>query len=148
MWHPNVTVAAIIEHNSKFIMVSDKTINGIKLNQPAGHLDPNETLIDAVIRETKEETGLDFIPEKLVGIYTMPANENITYIRFCFKGRLKDYTQTPTPSENDLDVIEAKWYSYNEITNFKDQHRSIVVLECFNDYIAGREYPLEIITTF
>lgn len=148
MWYPNVTVAAIIEHHGRFVIVHDKTKNGIKINQPAGHLDPNESLFEAIIREVKEEAGLDFIPEKLVGIYTMPANENITYIRFCFKGTLKDYNQEPRPSVNDLDVVEAKWYSYEEIMNMKDKHRSQVVEQCLIDYMNGHEHPLDIIRMF
>ncbi|MDD3266509.1 MAG: NUDIX domain-containing protein [Burkholderiales bacterium] len=148
MWHPNVTVAAVIEHNDKFIMVHDKTKHGIKINQPAGHLDPNENLVEAVIREVKEETGLDFIPEKLVGIYTMPANKNITYIRFCFKGILKDYNQEPKPSDNDLDVVEARWYTYEEIMQAKNHHRSQVVEQCLIDYLNGHEHSLDIIRLF
>lgn len=148
MWHPSVTVAAIIEHNDKFILVSDKTPTGIKLNQPAGHLDPHETLIEAVIREVKEETSLDFIPQKIVGIYMMPANDEITYLRFCFKGILSDYNAAPSPMEQDLDVVEAKWYSIDEIKQLKHMHRSMIVDECFNDYLNGQEYPLELIKNF
>lgn len=148
MWQAHITVAAIIEYNQQFILVSDKTATGIKLNQPAGHLDPNETILEAVIRETKEETSLDFIPEKIVGIYMLPANDDTTYIRFCFKGRLKDYTAKPQPSASDEDVVKAAWYSMEEIMEQKSNHRSEVVEQCFIDYLAGNEYPLELITNF
>lgn len=148
MWSAHITVAAIIEHNQRFVLVSDKTPNGIKLNQPAGHLDPNETIYEAVIREVKEETSLDFIPEKLVGIYMMPANNDTTYIRFCFKGKLANYNAVPKPSDKDLDVIKADWYTLEEIQATRDDHRSIVVEKCFIDYLNGNEYPLEVITNF
>lgn len=148
MWQAHITVAAIIEHNQRFILVSDKTATGIKLNQPAGHLDPNETILEAVIRETKEETSLDFIPDKIVGIYMLPANDDTTYIRFCFKGHLKDYTVQPQPSADDQDVVKAAWYSMEEIMEQKTNHRSEVVERCFIDYLAGNEYPLELITNF
>lgn len=148
MWHAHVTVAAIIEHNQQFILVSDQTKNGIKLNQPAGHLEANETLIDAVIREVYEESGLEFIPEKLVGVYMMPANDETTYLRFCFKGSLANYNTIPTPLANDADVVAANWYSIEEIRSRRSEHRSMVVEKCFDDYLAGVEYPLDVIKSF
>lgn len=148
MWHAHVTVAAIIEYNQKFILVSDKTSTGIKLNQPAGHLDPNETLIDAVVREVKEETSLDFIPEGIVGVYMMPANDNTTYLRFCFKGHLTDYSAIPQPSAGESDVVKVDWYTIEEIKARKSEHRSIVVEKCLEDYLDGKEYPLNLIQSF
>lgn len=146
MWHPHVTVAAVIEHNGKFLLVRDNTSSGIKLNQPAGHLEPNETLIDAVIRETKEETGMDFIPQNIIGVYLMPASETVTYLRFCFGGKLKDYQRNPQPLDND--IVDAKWYSLDDINSRVDEHRAIVVSKCIEDFINGVNFPLSILTSF
>ncbi len=148
MWHPHVTVAAVIEHNGKFLLVRDDTSTGIKLNQPAGHLEPNEIIIDAVVREVKEETGLDFIPQKLTGIYLMPANSEVTYLRFCFSGTLKDYNKPPKPLENEDNVVEALWLSLDEIKARNAEHRAVVVMKSIEDYLSGIEFPLSLLTSY
>lgn len=148
MHQVHVTVAAIIEHNQKFVLVTDKTKDGLKLNQPAGHVEIGEDIIDAVIREVKEETSLDFTPQYLVGIYYFQANLTTTYIRFCFGGELEDYSATPCPMLADEDVIEAKWYSLAEIQDQVTNHRSKIVLRCVEDYLAGNKFPLETIVNY
>ena len=148
MGHVHITVAAIIEYNQKFILVTDKTTEGLKLNQPAGHVEANESILEAAIREVKEETSLDFIPEKLIGVYYFQANPENTYLRFCFSGSISDYTQTPQPDANDDDVIEANWYSENEIRARLSDHRSPIVLRCLDDYLAGKQFPLEVLVHY
>ena len=85
IWKPSVTVAAIIERDGKFLLVEEETSDGIRFNQPAGHLDPNESLIEAVSREALEETSFDFTPEALVGVYmsryvSSRTKEEVTYL--------------------------------------------------------------------
>lgn len=141
----HITVAAIIEYNQKFILVSDKTTEGLKLNQPAGHVEANESILEATTREVKEETSLDFIPEHLIGVYYFQANANNTYVRFCFSGSLNDYTKMPQPSATDEDVVAVDWYLESEIRAKSAEHRSPIVLRCLNDYLAGKKFPLEVI---
>lgn len=141
----HITVAAIIEYNQKFILVSDKTTEGLKLNQPAGHVEANESILEATIREVKEETSLDFIPEYLIGIYYFQANTDNTYVRFCFSGSLQNYMQRPEPSAMDEDVVAVNWYLESEIRDKISEHRSPIVLQCLNDYLAGKKFPLEVI---
>ncbi len=145
MHQVHITVAAIIERNQRFILVTDKTKSGLKLNQPAGHVEIGENIIEAVVREVAEETSLHFIPEYLVGVYHFQATNNTTYIRFCFSGSLNDYNKQPCPSPGDEDVIEAKWYTLNEIQNQVPNHRSKIVLRCIQDYLAGNKFPLDVV---
>lgn len=148
MWNTHVTVAAIIEKNNQFVLVTDVTSQGLKLNQPAGHVEPEEDFIQAVIREVKEESSLQFIPEKIVGIYWYRPNPDNNYLRVCFKGHLKDDNAEPMPSNADDGVVAAHWYSLDEIQNRKDELRSSLVMRCIEDYRSGQEYPLEILANF
>lgn len=141
----HITVAAIIEHNQQFVLVTDKTKNGLKLNQPAGHVEIGENIIDAVIREVAEETSLNFIPQYLVGVYYFQTNQDTTYIRFCFSGILNDYNKQPCPAQGDEDVIEAKWYTLEDIKTQVANHRSQIVLRCILDYLAGNKFPLDVV---
>lgn len=146
MWQTHITVAAVIEYKEQFLLVSDKTSNGIKLNQPAGHLEKNESLTDAVIREVKEETSLDFIPQKIIGIYLYEPNPENTYLRICFSGELQDYNKTTMPSAADHDVVAANWYFLKEIKARKEEHRSTLVMRSIEDYLLGKEFPLDILS--
>ena len=148
MWKPHITVAAVIEHQQQFVLVTDNTSLGLKLNQPAGHMEPNEDLLAAVIREVKEETSLDFIPEAIVGIYLYNPNPQHTYLRICFSGQLKDYSLTPAPSPTDDGVVAAGWYDLATIKNRKDEHRSELVLRCLADYLNGHRFPLSILDSY
>lgn len=142
-WKPHLTVAAVIEENSKFLLV-EELIDGRKvLNQPAGHLEPNETILNAVIRETKEETATVFKPEFLTGLYRWILTEkDRTYIRLCFTGKI---THTLENQPLDTDIIRTCWLSYEEIIEQKSQLRSPLVLECINDYLMGKRFPLELL---
>lgn len=137
----HVTVAAVIEHQGKFLMVEEHTSAGIAYNQPAGHLDPDESLVTAIIREVKEETGLDFKPESLVGIYTLnPASNGRYYQRFCFTGSIQGSHET---QPEDSDIIAAHWMDLKQILTFLNAHRSGLIVKCLQDYLNGHRYPIE-----
>ena len=144
-WYPHATVAAIIEQDNRFLMVKEKPSDGeIVYNQPAGHLDEGEGLIQAVIRETREETAWRFTPEGLVGVYRWQVPPNgATYLRFCFHG-LVDAHQPEL--DLDTEIIEAVWMSLDELEAMQDQLRSPMVLRCIRDFRAGQQAPLHILT--
>lgn len=143
-WKPHATVAAIVERDGKFLMVEEDVNGEIVYNQPAGHLDPGEDLIEAVIRETQEETGWKFTPESLLGVYLWPQpNTNRTFLRFAFAGTCSDYQP-----EQQLDegIIQALWMSKEELQN-SNKLRSPMVLQNIEDYLSGQRYPLELLST-
>lgn len=143
MWNPDVTVAAICEHQGKFLIVEErsKSTGELVLNQPAGHLEQGESLIEAVIRETKEETCRHFIPSALIGLYRLPINSGKTYIRYTFYGEIGDADPQLTL---DTDIIETHWFSRAELKT-KPNLRSPLVLACIDDYLSGVSYPLSIL---
>lgn len=144
IWKPNTTVAAIIEQDGKFLLVEEETADGIRLNQPAGHLENGETLLQGVIREAREETAYEFMPEKLLGIYHWRhPGKDITYLRFAFIG--KALRHNPAQKLDD-GIIRAVWMNMNEIRATKAIHRSPQVLTCVEDYLAGKSYPLNVVT--
>lgn len=138
----HVTVAAVIEHNNRFLMVEERTSRGeIVFNQPAGHLESDESLIEAVVREVKEETGLLFNPTELVGTYTLnPASNNQYYQRFCFTGT---FEQPFELIPEDDDIIAAHWMTIDEILEKVPQHRTGLIVQCLKDYIKGQRYALD-----
>lgn len=144
IWKPNVTVAAIVEQNGKFLLVEETTDRGNRFNQPAGHLEDGETLIDAVIRETMEETAYAFTPESLLGIYHWKHSHNdTTYLRFAFIGKVGIHYPK---QELDDGIVQAVWMSADEIREKQNLTRSSQVLTCIEDYLAGKRYPLETVT--
>jgi 8-oxo-dGTP pyrophosphatase MutT (NUDIX family) len=148
IWKPSVTVAAIIERDQRFLLVEEQTAEGIKLNQPAGHLDPGESLMVAAAREALEETAHEFIPDSLVGVYlsryqSSRMNEDVTYVRFAFTGALGNAHQRPL----DEGILRIVWMSHQEIRATQDRHRSPLVLQCVEDYLAGQRFPLSILYT-
>ena len=124
-------------------MVEEKIDGKIRLNQPAGHLESNESLIDAIIRETDEETAWQFEPTALIGIYRWQhPTKQITFIRYCFTGNVSHHNEQQTL---DDDIEQALWLTQQQI---KDRHadcRSPLVLNCLNDYINGHRYPLTLL---
>ena len=142
-WKPNVTVAAIVELDQKFLLVEENADNHIVFNQPAGHLEKGESLTDAVKREVLEETAWEFIPQAIVGIYMYPnQHSDITYLRICFSGTCENHHP-----EQALDdgIIQAVWFSKEENN---DKMRSQMVPQCINDYLSGKNYPLELLNHF
>jgi 8-oxo-dGTP pyrophosphatase MutT (NUDIX family) len=141
---PNTTVAAIIEQNGKFLLVEEKTERGHRYNQPAGHLEDNESLIQAVIRETLEEAAYEFKPEALLGVYhwKQPNGES-TYLRFAFIGKAGRHFPM---QELDDGIIRSVWMDIIEMRDKASLMRSPQVLTCVEDYLAGKRFPLEVVT--
>jgi 8-oxo-dGTP pyrophosphatase MutT (NUDIX family) len=152
-WKPNTTVAAIIEQDGKFLLVEESTPHGLRLNNPAGHLDQGESLIQACAREVLEETMYLFEPGDLVGVYLSrsvhpnkapQATQDITYLRFAFCGVLGQWQSDRTL---DAGIVRTLWLSPDEIRASVTRHRSPMVLRCIEDFLAGRRYPLSLIHT-
>ncbi len=145
-WKPNVTVAAIVECDQKFLLVEENADNHIVFNQPAGHLEKDESLIDAVKREVLEETAWEFIPQAIVGFYMYPdQHSDITYLRLCFSGTCENHHP-----EQALDdgIIQAVWLNKEEIKENEDKMRSPMVTQCIDDYLSGKKYPLDLINSY
>ena len=146
IWKPNVTVAAVIEKDGKFLLVEEDTAQGLRYNQPAGHLEADESLLTAVTRETLEESAYHFVPQQLLGIYRWHAAEShTTYLRFAFTGKI-----TGHEAERRLDtgIIQAVWLTAEQIRASRAQHRSPLVLQCVEDYLAEKRYPLALLTHY
>ena len=152
-WKPSVTVAAIIERDGKFLLVEEHTPEGLMLNNPAGHLDPGESLADGCAREALEETTHTFRPTALVGIYmarmqrpstTDGTGEDITYLRFAFCGALGDIQPGATL---DTGIVRTLWLSPDEIRQSTARHRSPLLLRCMEDYLDGQRLPLSSLYT-
>ena len=144
VWKPRTTVAAICERDGRFLLVREAVGGEIVYNQPAGHLDPGESLLEAVRREMLEETRYRFEPTALQGIYRFCPNpaSNKTYLRFLFRGEIGERVDGPL----DDGIIAAEWLDYEQICACRAQHRSPMVLQCVRDFLAGPGYPLEIIS--
>jgi 8-oxo-dGTP pyrophosphatase MutT (NUDIX family) len=140
-WAPHVTVAAIIQRDGKFLLVEEVVNGKCVINQPAGHLENNESLLDAVIRETLEETRWEFTPLFISGIYRWIHDNGETYLRMCFVG---DIIKEHTDRELDTGIEHAIWLSEKEIREHK-QLRSPLVIKSIEDYIAGNKFPLTLI---
>ncbi len=143
IWKPNVTVAAVVERDGRFLMVEEETDDGLRFNQPAGHLDQGESLVAAAAREALEETAHYFSPEFLVGIYQWPRPAgDITYLRFAFGGTI---TGVDPQRRLDSGIVRAVWMSVDELRASRERHRSPLILQCCEDYLAGRRFPLDLI---
>ncbi|MBP6801364.1 MAG: NUDIX hydrolase [Zoogloea sp.] len=143
IWKPNVTVAAVVERDGRFLVVEEETDDGLRFNQPAGHLEKGESLVAAAAREALEETAHRFRPEFLVGIYQWPKpGSDITYLRFAFGGSVEGFEP-----ERRLDdgIVRAVWLSLDELRATRERHRSPLILQCCEDYLAGRRFPLDLL---
>lgn len=146
-WKPNVTVAAIVERAQRFLLVEEQTSDGLRLNTPAGHLDPAETPLQACVREVLEEAAYDFTPTALVGIYMnrfvrTRTGSDITYLRFAFSGELGTHH-----AQRLLDhgIVRTLWLTVEEIQTQAHLLRSPVVLQSIGDYLAGQRFGLGLI---
>jgi 8-oxo-dGTP pyrophosphatase MutT (NUDIX family) len=140
-WNPEVTVAAVVRRDGRFLMVEERIDGRLVLNQPAGHLENGETLVAAVIRETREETAWRFVPSALVGTYLWrnPVNDR-TFLRFAFCGDVDDHRP-----EQPLDagIVRAVWLSHTELAARPPRLRSPLVTRCIDDFLLGKFQPLD-----
>ena len=144
LWRPSVTVAAVIERDGRFLLVQEQVEDRLVLNQPAGHLDPGESLVEACRREVLEETAHRFEPTALVGIYRGHyAPKDVTFLRFCFRGALSGMDSS---RKLDKEIVALHWLTAHELRQRKAEHRSPLVQKCVEDFLAGRHYPLEILS--
>ncbi len=146
IWKPNVTVAAVIEREGAFLLVEEETAEGILFNQPAGHWEPHETLVQGVAREALEETAHHFEPAFLLGVYSWRhPRKDITYLRFAFGGVVTGFEPTRSLDEG---ILRAVWMTPEEIRATREHHRSPLILRCVEDYLAGKRYPLDVLTFY
>ena len=150
-WKPSVTVAAIVErlHDGRreYLLVEEQTPEGVRLNNPAGHLEPGETPEQAVVREALEETARVFVPEALVGVYLArfersSPHEDITYVRFAYGGRAGE---ADPARALDTGILGNHWLTLEELRATQARHRSPLVLRSVEDWAAGRRHPLDIV---
>ena len=143
IWKPHVTVAALVERDGRFLLVEEETADGVRFNQPAGHLEDGESLVAACIREVLEETAYEFVPTDLIGVYQWPRPQgDLTYLRFALAGKVGAHA---TARRLDAGILRAVWMTTDEIEACLVRHRSPLVLQCVQDYLAGRRYPVELI---
>jgi len=150
-WKPSVTVAAVVARDGRYLLVEERTAEGLRLNNPAGHLDPGETPEQAAARECLEETACAFVPQALVGVYLArferPARdgrpgEDITYLRFAYTGPVGE----PEPGRAlDAPVERTLWLTLDEVRASAARHRSPLVLRCIEDHAAGVRHPLGLV---
>ncbi|MCW5660975.1 MAG: NUDIX hydrolase [Burkholderiaceae bacterium] len=148
-WKTSVTVAAIVECEGRYLLVEEQTTDGLRLNNPAGHLDPGESPLEAVVREALEETARAFTPRALVGVYLSRVQRNdpptdITYVRIAFSGDVSE----PLPGRAlDPAIVRTLWMAPDELRANAARHRSPLLMRCIDDHRAGRRYPLELVVT-
>ena len=147
-WKPSVTVAAVIERDGRFLLVEEETSDGLRLNNPAGHLDPGETPAEGCARETLEETAHRFVPTAVVGVYLARSRKTdgreVTYLRFAFCGELGEIEPGRAL---DTGIVRTLWMTPAEMRASAARHRSPLVLRCMEDYLAGVRYPLSLVHT-
>ncbi|HEY9099401.1 MAG TPA: NUDIX hydrolase [Thiobacillus sp.] len=144
LWTPHVVVAAIVERDGKFLLVEERTAEGLRLNQPAGHWEPGETLLGAVRRETLEETAHHVEPTALLGCYsTYYPKRDITYLRFAYICQATGLDDARTLDEG---IVRAVWLTPDELAASPIPHRSQLVMRCVQDHLAGRSFPLDFVS--
>jgi 8-oxo-dGTP pyrophosphatase MutT (NUDIX family) len=138
----DLTVAAIAEHDGRFLFVQERAARRIVLNQPAGHLEDGESLVDAVIRETREETGRHFTPEAVTGLYLWRAPGERTILRIAFSGRVGERDEGTVL---DRSIIRTVWLDREQAGARGQELRSPLVLLCIDDYLRGVRYPIALL---
>ena len=150
-WKPSVTVAAIIERDGRYLLVEEETPEGLRLNNPAGHLDPGESPEQGVARETLEETAhVHSRPTALVGIYLsrFPAREHRPRTSpICALPSAANWVHSTRDRTLDTGIVRTLWMTPDELRASADRHRSPLVLRCIEDHLAGRRLPLDAVTT-
>jgi phosphatase NudJ len=147
-WKPSVTVAAIVERDGRFLLVEEETSEGLRLNNPAGHLDQGESPVQACIRETLEETTHSFTPTSLLGLYmsrtVRPDAYDVTYLRLAFRGVLGDVVPG---AQLDKGIVRTVWMTPDEVRATQQVHRSPLVVQCMEDHLRGQSLPLSALYT-
>lgn len=144
MFKPDVTVAAIVERDGSFLLVEERIHGRLVLNQPAGHLEDGESLLDAVVRETLEETAWRFTPRALLGTYLWRNRRGHSTLRFAFIGEVDAFDATRAL---DPPVIATHWLTRAQLQTHHAMPRSVLVERCMQDYLSGRRLPLEAIAS-
>jgi phosphatase NudJ len=146
-WKPSVTVAAIIEQGGRYLLVEEETSEGLKLNNPAGHLDPGESPLQGVVRETLEETARQFSAQAVLGVYLsrfqrQRSREDVTYLRIAFCGGVGE----ADPSRAlDKGIVRTLWMTPDEVRASRVRHRSPLLLRCMEDHLAGKRFGLDLL---
>jgi 8-oxo-dGTP pyrophosphatase MutT (NUDIX family) len=142
-FRPDVTVAAVVERDDRFLIVEEVVSGRRVFNQPAGHLEDHETLVEAVIRETLEETAWHFTPQAVTGIYQWRNPENDrSFLRVAFAGVCHRHEGWRPLDEG---ICRALWVDRGELLHDRDRLRSPMVLACIDDYLAGHRYSLDLV---
>lgn len=147
-WTPHVTASAVIERDGRYLLVEEQTFDGLRFNNPSGHLEPGETPLEAVVREALEETARPFQPTHLVGVYMTrlrrPAlGEDVTYLRLAFSGTVGETVPGLTL---DAGIERTVWMTLDELRGCGERHRSPMVLRCIEDHAAGVRHPLSVLS--
>lgn len=150
-WRPSTTVAAVIEHQGRYLLVEEHTPEGLRLNNPAGHLEPGESPEQGVVREVLEETARVFTPQALLGLYLArfqrpatgsAAAEDVTYLRLAYTGHVGDALPGRTL---DHGIVRTLWLTLDEVRASAARHRSPLVQRCIDDHAAGVRHPLALV---
>ena len=144
VWKPDVTVAAVAEIDGRFLFVEERSGGRVVINQPAGHLEDGETFLEAVVRETLEETAWRFEPQSLLGVYVWrPEHQHRTFLRVAFTGTVSDHD----PSRPlDRGILRTRWLTRDQLAETRTRLRSPLVTQCVDDYLAGTRHPLSLIS--
>lgn len=142
-WKPELTVAAVVAQRGRFLIVEERVARRQVFNQPAGHVEEGENLIDAVIRETLEETAWNFVPQFLVGIYLWknPASGR-SYLRVAFTGTVHEHQPALAL---DVGILRTHWFSRAQLLAYGSRLRSPLVIRCVDDWLAGTRFPLSLL---
>ena len=139
----DLTVAAIVEQEGRFLFVQERSARRVVLNQPAGHLEDGESLVEAVVRETREETGREFLPDHVTGLYLWQGPAGRTVLRIAFAGRVGERVEG---SKLDRAIIRTLWLNHEQLRIRAGEHRSPLVQLCLDDYLRGARYPIEMLS--
>jgi 8-oxo-dGTP pyrophosphatase MutT (NUDIX family) len=142
-WKPHVTVSAVAEQDGRFLVVEEIVEGREVINNPAGHLERDESLVDAAVREVREETGWGFAPDHVTGIYLWTSESGRTFLRVNFSGRALDHDPY---RQLDEGIVRARWLTRTELDACAPRLRSPMVLRCIDDHLAGKRYPLDVLT--
>ena len=135
----DITVAAVAESAGRFLLVEERIERRLVFNQPAGHVEPGETLLEALVREVREETAWRFIPRELLGVYLWRAPSGRLFKRFAFSGAVTDHDAA---QPLDAGIVSTHWLTRAELERRSGELRSPLVLRCIDDYLGGARRPL------